>query len=325
MKVALDAMGSENSPSVEVEGALVALEREPDLRVVLLGLGKALKPFNRIIRDNERLGMVEVEEVIGMDEAPSEVIKTKTSSSIAVGIEMLKRGEVDGFVSAGNTGAVVAFSLFLLGRIEGIKRPALAAAFPTPYGQNMVLDVGANVDAKPVHLRDYAVMGRIMMEKIFHIKEPRVGLLNVGHEEGKGNQLVQEAYRLFSQAPINFLGNLEGSDVFGNKADVIVTDGFTGNVMLKSMEGMGTAVLTVIRATGKKYRFRGWLSKKVFRDFIVGLNYEKAGGAILLGVQKPVIISHGHSSARAIKNAVRLAAFSCREGVVDAIKEEFSS
>jgi glycerol-3-phosphate acyltransferase PlsX len=236
---------------------------------------------------------------------------------------MLKRGEVDGFVSAGNTGAVMAFGVFLLGRIEGIARPALAAAFPTPQGQTMVLDVGANVDAKPVHLRDYAVMGRVMMEKIYHINKPKVGLLNVGREEGKGNQLMQESYTMLAEAPVNFSGNVEGSDIFTSKADVIVTDGFTGNVMLKAMEGMGAAVLSVLRATGKKYRFRGWVSKKVFQDFIVGLNYEKAGGAILLGVQGPVIISHGHSSARAIKNAVRLCAFACREGVVDAIREEF--
>ncbi|MBD3286150.1 phosphate acyltransferase PlsX [candidate division WOR-3 bacterium] len=323
MRIALDAMGSESAPSPEVEGALVALEREPDLEVVFIGTKKGLKPFTKIIEANPRLDTVVVEQVISMSDAPSEVVKTKGDSSIAVGIKMLKERKVDGFVSAGNTGAVVAFSLFSLGRIQGVHRPALATPFPTPSGQTVVLDVGANVDSKPEHLRDYALMGALMVGKIDGIKKPRVGLLNVGEEEKKGNQMVQEAYKLLTDSSLNFVGNVEGSRVFTGKADVVVTDGFTGNVMLKAMEGMGAAVLSVMKNTGKKYRLRGWLSKKVFKDFIIGLNYEKAGGAILLGVRGPVIISHGHSSARAIKNAVRLACFVAREGLVDAIAEEF--
>ncbi|MBN2379475.1 phosphate acyltransferase PlsX [candidate division WOR-3 bacterium] len=323
MRIALDAMGSEAAPSPEVEGALVALDREPDLEIVLLGTSKALRPFRKTIDTQERLEYVETNQVVAMDEAPSEVLKTKASSSMAVGVKMLKEGKVNGFVSAGNTGAAVAFSLFTLGRIKGVQRPALGTTFPTPSGQTMVLDVGANVDAKPVHLRDYALMGSILMEKTLGVKDPRVGLLNVGEEDGKGNMLVQEAYKLLKKTSVNFIGNMEGSYIFTDKADVVVTDGFTGNVMLKAVEGMGAAVLSVMRNTGKKYRIRGWFSKKVFRAFLVGLNYEKSGGAILLGVQAPVIISHGHSSARAIKNAVRLACFVAREGVVDAIKEEF--
>ncbi|MCK4231410.1 phosphate acyltransferase, partial [candidate division WOR-3 bacterium] len=154
---------------------------------------------------------------------------------------------------------------------------------------------------------------------------PRVGLINVGHERGKGNQLTQKAYELLQQAPVRFIGNLEGSEVFCGKVDVIVTDGFTGNVMLKVCEGMGEVVLSTLHTTGKKYRWRSWFSKKVFRDFIGGLNYEESGGAILLGVRGPVIISHGRSSSHAIQNALRLACFAVREGVVDAIKEEFGS
>lgn len=325
MRVALDAMGSDAAPSSEVEGALAALAEDTDFEVVLLGLREALEPFKKKIGEAQGLVIVEVEEAIGMHEAPSEVLKTKTYSSIARGIDLLKRGEVDAFVSAGNTGAVMAFSLFTLGRIKGIQRPALGASFPTPSGHTFVLDVGANVEAKPVQLRNYAVMGRIVMEKIFRVPQPRVGVINVGHERGKGNQLTQEAYGLLEQAPIRFIGNLEGSEVFRDKADVIVTDGFTGNVLLKVCEGMGEAVLSTLHTTGKKYRWRSWFSKKVFRDFISGLNYEESGGAILLGVEGSVIISHGRSSAHAITNALRLASFTVREGVVDAIKEEFSN
>lgn len=325
MRVALDAMGSDSAPSSEVEGALAALAEDTDFEVVLLGLREALEPFKKKIGEAQGLALVEVEEAIGMHEAPSEALKTKTYSSIARGIDLLKRGEVDAFVSAGNTGAVMAFSLFTLGRIKGIQRPALGASFPTPSGHTFVLDVGANVEAKPVQLRNYAVMGRIVMEKIFRVPQPRVGVINVGHERGKGNQLTQEAYGLLEQAPIRFIGNLEGSEVFRDKADVIVTDGFTGNVLLKVCEGMGEAVLSTLLTTGKKYRWRSWFSKKVFRDFISGLNYEESGGAILLGVEGSVIISHGRSSAHAITNALRLASFTVREGVVDAIKEEFSN
>ncbi len=325
MKIALDAMGSDAAPFSEVEGALGALAEDTDLGVVLLGLREALEPFKKEIGEAQGLALVEVEEAIGMHEAPSEALKTKTSSSIARGIDLLKRGEVDAFVSAGNTGAVMAFSLFTLGRIKGIKRPALGASFPAPGGHTFVLDVGANVDPKPVQLRNYAVMGRIVMEKIFHVPEPRVGLINVGHERGKGNQLTQKAYELLQQAPVRFIGNLEGSEVFCDKVDVIVTDGFTGNVMLKVCEGMGEAVFSALRTTGQKYRWRSWFSRKVFRDFIGGLNYEESGGAILLGVDGSVIISHGRSSPHAIQNALRLACFVVREGVVDAIEEEFGS
>ncbi len=326
MRIALDLMGSERGPSAEVKGALVALEREPDLTVVLVGTREGLKTYKKKIENNHRLEVVEASQVVQMDTSPSEALKTMTSSTIAVGLDLVKKGEADGFVSAGNTGAVMAFSLFSLGRIEGIKRPALATTFPTPDGgQNLVLDVGANVEAKSTHLKDYAVMGRIIMEKIYGVKNPKVGLLNVGQEEGKGNQLALETHKLLADASVNFAGNVEGTALFRKEVDVVVTDGFTGNTMLKAVEGMGATVLSVLKDTARKYRVRGWLSKKGFRDFAEGMNYEKEGGAMLLGVQGTVIISHGRSSARAIKNAVRLAAFACRERVVDAIKEEFKS
>lgn len=324
MRIALDAMGSDAAPSSETEGTLAALEGDEELKVVLLGQKEAFDPFREEIAKNKRIELINVPQMVGMKEVPSEALRTKTESSIAKGILMLKEGKVDAFVSAGNTGAVVAFSLFTLGRISGVKRPALAASFPTPNGKILVLDVGANVEAKPVHLANYAVMGSIMMQRVFHVPKPRVGLLNVGHEESKGPQLLQDSYKLLTTVPINFIGNVEGSQVFNNVADVIVTDGFTGNVVLKFGEGMGEAVLAILRATGKKYRWRGWFSKKVFKDFISGLNYEESGGAILLGVEKPVIVSHGRSSPHAIYNALRLASFAAREGVVDAIKEEFT-
>jgi glycerol-3-phosphate acyltransferase PlsX len=319
VKIALDAMGSDTAPSPEIEGTIAALEREDNLEIVLVGPKRKLDSFRKEFRKIERIILQEASQVVGMHESPSEVLKTKTESSISVGLSILKKGDVDAFVSAGNTGAVAAFSIFSLGRIRGIERPALGAIFPTPYGQVLVLDVGANVDPKPIHLTRYAVMGKIMSERVFNVSKPRVALLNVGHEEGKGDKFTQEAYSLLSSAPINFLGNMEGSDVFRDVADVIVTDGFTGNIMLKFGEGMGAAVLSVLKDTAKRYRWRSWFSKKVFKE---GLNYEKSGGAILLGVEKPVIVSHGRSSPEAIKNALRLASFTVQEGVVDAIKKE---
>lgn len=323
MKIAVDAMGSESAPASETEGALAALYQEPDLEVVLLGLKEPLKNLQDQGINHKRLQFHYVSQKVDMEESPSEALKNKTSSSIAVGLAMLGKDNVDGFVSAGNTGAVVGFSLFSLGRIKGVARPALATFFPTPNGQNLVLDVGANVEAKASHLADYALMGRMVMEKVFHISQPRIGLLNVGHEKGKGRQTVQQAHDLLTDLSLNFIGNVEGSDIFTDKAHVVITDGFTGNVALKCAEGMAATVLKALRDSGHRYRLRGWFSKKIFEDFITRLNYEKAGGAVLLGVSEPVIISHGHSSARAIKNAIRLACFCVREGVIDAIKQEF--
>lgn len=318
-------MGSDTAPSPEIEGTIAALEREDDLEIVLVGPKKKLDTVRKELRKVDRVGFFEAPQVVGMDESPSEVLKTKTESSIAVGLGMLKKDYADAFVSAGNTGAVVAFSIFSLGRIKGVERPALGAIFPTPHGQILVLDVGANVEPKPIHLARYAVMGKIMSERVYGVPEPRVALLNIGHEEGKGDKFTQEAYTHLVSTPVNFIGNMESSDVFRNIADVIVTDGFTGNIMLKFGEGMGAAVLSVLKETARRYRWRSWFSKKVFKDFIEGLNYEKSGGAILLGVEKPVIISHGRSSPEAIKNALRLASFTVREGVVDAIKKELGN
>lgn len=324
MRIALDAMGSDAAPSSEIEGTLAALEGEEELKIVLLGQKDAFEPFRDLIAGNERIEFIDVPQVVGMKEVPSEALRAKTESSIAKGVSMLKEGKVDAFVSAGNTGAVVAFSLFTLGRIPGVQRPALAAFFPTPNGHTLVLDVGANVEAKPVHLVDCAVMGSIMVQRVYRVDNPRVGLLNVGQEESKGPQLLQDAYKLLKNAPVNFIGNVEASEVFKEIADVIVTDGFTGNIALKFGEGMGEVVLSTLRSTGKKYRWRGWVSKKLFKDFISGLNYEESGGAILLGVEGPVIISHGRSTPHAIYNALRLARFTAHEGVANAIKEEFT-
>ncbi len=326
MRIAIDAMGSDRAPVPEIEGAVQILAEEDDIEIYLIGKRDVLERYLKKIKD-KRMKIVEASGVIEMGEEPSKALK-KRNSSIAKGIRLLKENKVKGFISAGNTGAIMAFALTVLGTIKGIKRPALGAVLPTPYdGNTLALDVGANVDAKPHHLLEYAKIGDVFAKKIFKKKNPRIGLLNVGTEPTKGNKLVREAYRLLQDSGLNFIGNIEGNDLLSYKTDVIISEGFSGNIMLKTGEGMVEIILSVLKhimKEEKKYRFRKWISKPIIKDFLKRLHYEETGGAFLLGVNGNIVISHGRSSPRAIKNGIRQLIFAARENLHEAIGKAFS-
>jgi glycerol-3-phosphate acyltransferase PlsX len=258
-----------------------------------------------------------------MGEHPAQAVKTKKNSSMVVGMQMVRNGDADAFVTMGNTGGALAAALFHLGRIQGIQRPALSAAFPTAKGWVLLLDVGANADCKPEYLLQFALMGSIYAERVMGIRNPRVGLISNGEEETKGSELVQQAHALLKQAPINFIGNVEGRNLPAGSADVFVTDGFTGNVMLKLAEGMGEFIKgmlreEIMRTTAGK--LGGLLIKDALSRVSKRTDYQEIGGAPLLGVDGVVIIGHGRSQARAIRSALMRAAEAVERGVVDAIE-----
>ena len=320
MKIALDAMGGERAPQETVLGAVCAA-REQGVEVILVG--------NRSIIEAElqkyrfELPIADASEVIGLGDNPLEAARHKKDSSIVVGVNLVKRGEAAAFVSAGNTGAVMAAATFNLKRIEGIERPALGILIVLPWHSLLLLDVGANPDCKPSHLVQFAQMGSIYMQKIFGLENPKVGLLSNGEEEIKGNLLVREAHKLLRDSNLNFVGNVEGNDIPRDTADVMVTDGFTGNVVLKTGEGIGEMVVQSLRqAIVEKPHIKiiGFLLKRTLRGAIQTLDYAEHGGAPLLGVNGNVIIAHGRSEAKAIKNAVFIARKSVEQGVVEAIK-----
>jgi glycerol-3-phosphate acyltransferase PlsX len=253
-----------------------------------------------------------------MDEAPAAAVRQKRDSSILMGMELLKRGEVSGFVSAGNSGAVVAAAFFLLGTTEGVERPALGTIFPLPSGPVLFLDVGANADCKPSHLVQFAYLGRSYMEKIIGIPNPRVALVSNGEEEGKGNQLVRETYSLLKNTPLNFVGNVEGKDLTKGITDVVVTDGFTGNIIVKVSEGVSEMLFDALKQASSNGPHL-WLATSVLRPALQPLakllDYTEYGGAPLLGVKGNVIIAHGRSDAKAIKSALRTAHQVARRGL----------
>jgi len=309
-RIALDAMGGDHAPAVVIEGAVMAA-RELGVEVVLVGRSDEIKAeLSRHDSSGLSLSVVHAEEVVEMGEHASDALRRKRQSSIAVGIGLVKQGQASAFVSAGNSGAVMAGALFGLGRIHGIERPAIGSVFPTTTGKCFLLDIGANADCKPEYLVQFAQMGSAYMERVFGVSNPRVGLLSNGEEETKGNQLVQSAYPLMKAAPINFIGNIEGKDVSQDAADVVVCDGFTGNVLLKASEGAVTSLLDILKAelsSSLVNKLAAAVLKPAFRRVKKHLDYAEFGGAPLLGVNGVVIIAHGRSNAVAIKNAVRVA------------------
>jgi len=270
------------------------------------------------------LPIVHASQVIEMEEHPAAAVKAKQDSSMVVGMGLIKRGEADAFVSAGNSGGVMAAALFSLGRIRGIKRPALSTVYPTTPGLCFMLDVGANTDCKPEYLFQFAYMGVAYAERVLGIANPRVGIVSNGEEEGKGSILVQEAYQLLKKSGLNFIGNVEGKDIPAGMADVVVTDGFTGNVIGKLSEGLAASLLSVIKEEIKKSPIAtvgALLSRPAFDKVKKRLDYAEFGGAPLLGVDGVVIVAHGRSNAKAIKNAVRVAKQAVEGGMLAAIKE----
>jgi glycerol-3-phosphate acyltransferase PlsX len=311
--IALDAMGSDRAPKPEVEGAIQAA-RQYGARVLLVGRESQLRAEldRHPSAANLPIEIVHASEAIRMEDKAAQAVRAKRDSSMRVGLRLVREGRASGFVTAGNTGAAMATAKMVLGALPGVDRPALAAVFPTALGTAAtLLDVGANVDTKPENLEQFAVMGEIYFRSIFGTKRPRVGLLSIGEEEGKGNELTREAYRRLKQLSLNFIGNVEGRDLYNGQVDVIVADGFVGNVALKVSEGVANLVRYVLkeslRATITR-QFGALLSRSAFADFKRRLDYSEYGGAPLLGVKGVCIITHGSSNANAIKNSIRVAA-----------------
>ena len=310
MKIALDAMGGDYAPAEIVQGAFRAAEAYPELHIILVGQkDKILEhaPGNTLKTNME---IYEASEVITMDEQPAAAIKKKKDASIVVATRLVKEAYAQALVSAGSTGAQMAAALLVLGRIKGINRPAIATVLPTLKKGKLLLDVGANPDAKPENLLQYGIMGSIYAEQILGLENPKVALLNIGSEEGKGNELVRAAYDLFKEAPFNFIGNIEGRDIPYGMADVIVCDAYVGNIVLKTIEGMASSLFELIKekiTSNTTRKIGAMLIKPGLKEIAQTLDYSEYGGAPLLGVNGTSIICHGSSKAKAIFNAVRVA------------------
>ncbi len=309
IKIAVDGMGSDNSPRSEVEGAVQA-SQEYGVHVILVGKEPVLAP---LLKSQSRGATVEVRhasEVVEMDEQPTAALRKKKDSSMRVAADLVRQGAASGLVSAGNTGAVMAISKMVMGAVPGVDRPALAAVLPTLKGHAVLLDVGANVACKPHHLVQFAIMGHLFSKKIVGVSSPRVGLMSVGEEESKGNDLTKEVYKTLKDIRINFIGNVEGRDIYNGRADVIVCDGFTGNVALKTSEGLIEAVLQLLKdelSSNLQAKLGALLSQQSFKRLKKRLDYSEYGGAPLIGLRGLSVICHGRSSANAIKNAIRVA------------------
>jgi len=324
--IALDAMGSDRAPRPEIEGAILAA-RQLGTHVLLVGPEAQVRAELNRHRGAGRLpiDVIHASQVITMDDKAVQAVRAKRDSSIRVGIRLVREGKADGFVTAGNTGAAMATAKMVLGAIPGVDRPALAAVFPTALGTGaMLLDVGANVDCKPNNLEEFAVMGEIYFRAIFGTSKPTVGLLSIGEEESKGNELTRDSFQLLKQLPLNFVGNVEGRDLYNGEVDVIVSDGFVGNVALKISEGVANLVRATLKDALKATITRqvgALLSRSAFDEFKKRLDHTEYGGAPLLGVKGVCIITHGSSNANAIKNAVRVAGEFAASGVNEKIEK----
>lgn len=314
-KVVLDAMGSDRAPHPEIDGALAAA-RDLGIGIILVGQIEKVEPELRRCgwrgQGDRGIEFVEAAEIIGMDEPVATAVRRKKRSSLRIGTKLVAEGLADGFISAGNTGAAMATAKMVLGMLPGVDRPALAAMIPTKSGKpTLLLDVGANAECKPHHLVQFAIMGDAYARAVLGTQRPAVGLMSIGEEEAKGNDLTKEAFPLLRDVgSLNFVGNVEGRDVFTGSVDVIVTDGFTGNVMLKLSEGLTDAMLSMIKrelTSSTMSKAGAMLARPAFRNIKKRLDYSEYGGAPLLGVRKIVLIGHGSSNARAIRNAIRSA------------------
>ena len=324
MRIVLDAMGSDTHPDPEVEAAVEAAQVWEDT-IMLTGPEDLLRPkLNAFNAPLSRIHIEHAPEVLEMTDKPAEAARGKALNSMAVGMELLKSGEADVFVTAGNTGGAMATALFRLGRIRGVKRPAVSPIIPVMGGQAVVLDVGANADCKPIYLIQFAIMGTIYAEKILGKQSPRVGLLSNGEEPGKGNMLVKETYPLLEAAGINFIGNVEPKEVFAGEADVVVTDGFSGNVFIKTSEAVSSFMSRIIRNEIKASpvtSIGGLLARPAFQRIGAMLDPSEHGAAPLLGVDGLVFIGHGRSDAKALVSAIRVARQAVQNELLEATRE----
>ncbi|MDR7409695.1 MAG: phosphate acyltransferase PlsX [Armatimonadota bacterium] len=325
MRVAVDAMGGDHAPAEVVAGALAAAERL-GIDVLLVGPDEVVREqLKRHRPPASRVRVVHASQQVGMDESPTTALRRKPDNSITKGLELVRSGQADAFFSAGNTGAVMAASLLTLGRVEGVDRPAIAAVLPTLRGRLVALDVGANVDCRPRHLLQFALMGSVYAERVLGIPSPRVGLLSNGEEAGKGNELVVRTAELLRATDLNFVGNVEGRQVFFGACDVLVCDGFVGNVVLKLGEGMAQGLFQIIREEVRRSlraKFAVWLLRPRLRALRRRIDYTEYGGAPLLGVRGVVVIGHGASNAHAVYNALRVAQEEVRQRLPEVIQRE---
>ena len=323
MKIAVDAMGGDHGPAVVVEGAVAAV-REFGVSAILVGdRGAVDVEIRRLGAESLGLEIRHASEVVGMAESPSLALRRKRDSSLRVAAELVRDGKAAAFISAGNTGAALAISMFVIGVLRGIDRPAIAAVLPSLRGFSVLIDAGANVAPKPWHLFQFAIMGHVYARDILGLERPRVGLLSVGEEEGKGNDLTREAYDLLKESRLNFIGNIEGRDIYNGNCDVIVTDGFTGNVALKISESLAEMVGAMIKeelTRDLRSKVGAKLALPAFARFRKRVDYTEMGGAPLLGIDGAAIICHGASPVKAIKNAVRVAAEWAKAGLNEHIK-----
>jgi glycerol-3-phosphate acyltransferase PlsX len=328
VRVALDAMGGDNAPGEIVQGAIQAA-REYSMGVYLVGREDAIRA-ELAKHDTQGLDLpiVHTDEIIEMEEHPASAVRRKKNASMTLALQLVRDGSAVGAVSAGNSGAMMAASLFTLKRIEGVDRPALGTIFPTSDGVSLVIDVGANTDCKPEYLQQFALMGSIYMERIFSVSSPRVALLANGEEETKGNEQVQQAHQLLKtnarKLGLNFIGNVEGRDIPSGGADVVVCDGFVGNVVLKLSEGLAESLLGMLRTqmtSSLPSKLAAAVLQPGLRKSFRRLDYAEYGGVPLLGVNGSAIISHGRSNAKAIKNALRVARQTAETNVAGAIAE----
>lgn len=306
MRIALDAMGSDRAPAIEVEGAIGALRSlDQEFQIVFVGDRPRIEAELQRYPDVplERVEIVHAPQRIEMDESPVQAIRRKPDSSIVMGLTLHKRGEVDAFVSAGSTGAVMAGSLVILRPLDGVDRPPVGAVLPTSKGQTLMLDAGANIETRPQQLLQFAHLGSIYVQTLLGIDRPRVGLLNIGEEPGKGGEQVQQTYQLLAASDLNFVGNIEGRDIIGHQCDVLVCDGFVGNVLLKFYESSAAFILELLQEEVRQAQVDLDLSR-IFKI----LDYTEYGGAPLLGINGVVIICHGGSPPKAVTNAIRIAA-----------------
>jgi glycerol-3-phosphate acyltransferase PlsX len=322
MKLAIDAMGGDNAPKEVVLGAMKAIQTFPDLHITLVGDERQITP---ILTNNERISILHTEEVILGTDEPVRAVRRKKNASMVLAAQLVADSEADGCISAGNTGALMASGLFVVGRIEGIDRPALAPTLPTIGGEGfLLLDVGANVDSKPENLLQNAIMGSIYCEKVRGVTNPRVGLLNIGTEEKKGNELAKHTFSLLQNANLNFVGNVEARDLLDGVADVVVTDGFTGNMVLKTIEGTALSMFKMLKTaltSSLKSKLAAAVLKPDLAQLKSKLDYSEYGGAALFGLKAPVIKAHGSSDANSIFNAIRQTRNMVEKEVASTIKE----
>ncbi|MFH1022787.1 MAG: phosphate acyltransferase PlsX [Planctomycetota bacterium] len=312
IRIAVDAMGGDHAPREVVRGAVEANRLYPDCHIILVGDREAVERelASAAPSDRSRLEIHHASQIIGMDESPVEGLRRKPDASIRVAADLVKEGRADALVSAGNTGAVVAAAMMRLGLLPGVRRPGIAVAFPTEKGGICVMiDVGANIYCKPLHLLQYGLMAQVFAGEVLGLPNPSVGLLNIGEETGKGNDLVRRTFHLFERSPFHFQGNVEGRDVFKGTCDIVVCEGFVGNVVLKVAEGLSEVIFKVVRKNiGKNLRTKvgGWLCRPAFQAVRDSLDSSEYGGAPLLGVSGGVIIAHGSTEAHGIRHAIRV-------------------